>query len=157
MTDSKPVNVEMTDTKKEEKPMIKNVSANIDGQTVPLRLTTTAVVEIEEEMDMTPDELLNALNEMKRKNTRTVIKTLRILGNEGLRISGKEPYLTDDMLIKAVKPTELVMFRVGCIAAITKGMYMETDDSNEKEQDLVLNEILKKNTDSPQDGSKATA
>ena len=162
MEENKPVNVEMSEGKEKvngtkERPRIKNVSANIDGRKVPLRMTTRAVIEIEEELDMTPDELLNALNELKRKNTRMVIKTLRILGNEGLRISGGEPDLTDDMLIEKIKSTELVMYRVGCIAAVEKGMFMETDDTSEKEQDVVLNEILKKNTGLQEDGSKATA
>jgi hypothetical protein len=77
-----------------------------------------------------------------------MITVLRILGNEGLRLKGEEQDLTDEKIMDSITPYERDIYRVGAVAAVTKGMYMETDNSYDEKQDVVLNEILKKNTGS---------
>ena len=150
MEKESPVTVELVEKDGEQQPpKIRNVAVEIAGRKVPLRLTTRAVIRIEEEMDMDVEELRQALNELKKKNTRAVVQSIRILGNEGLRLAGETADLTDDAVMDAVTPRERVLYRVAALAAITKGMYMETDTSYEEKQDVVLNEILKKNTGSP--------
>ena len=142
------------ETKKEREnqegkpPRIKNVSVMIGGRKVPLRLTTRGAIRIEEDMEMDPEELRQALN-TSRKNTRLLIKALVILGNEGLRLAGGKADLTEDTVADAIPPNmeEMVLYRVAALAAVTKGLWMETDTSFDEKQDVVLNEILKKNTD----------
>ena len=156
-----PVTVEMTEEPKENeekpaKPKIKNVSVLIGERTVPLRLTTPGIIQIEEDLDMDIEELRETMNNLKKKNTRLMIKTLRILGNEGLRLKGEAPDLTDEELMDKIPAHNILLYRVGVLAAIAKGMFMETDDSEEEKQDVVLNEILKKNTSSQGEGSGAT-
>ena len=127
---------------------IKNVSVQICGKTVPLRLTMRGVIQIEEELDMDPDEVRTKLSEPRKKNTKMMITVLRILGNEGLRLKGEEQDLTDEKIMDSITPYERDIYRVGAVAAVTKGIYMETDNSYDEKQDVVLNEILKKNTGS---------
>lgn len=54
---------------------------------------------------------------------------IRILGNAGLEESGKEPDLTDKMIMRAIKPTELADVVNACIDAIGEGM----DDGTQAE------------------------
>lgn len=133
-------------------PKIKNVSIEIEGRKIPLRYTTRGLIAVEEELDMDAGELQDALNNLKKKNTRKVISVLRILGNEGLRLAGETPDLTDEYLTDHISMSEIMLYRVGALAAVSKGMMMETDHTDEEKQDVVLNEILKKNTGSPAEG-----
>lgn len=147
-----PVTVDVDATEEGKAPEIKNVSIEIEGRKIPLRYTTTAMVAIEEEMDMTGEELRDELNNLKKKNTKKTITAIRILGNEGLRLAGEKADLTDEYLMDRINPREVLLYRVGVMAAILKGMLMETDHTDEEKQDVVLNEILKKNSDSPAGG-----
>ena len=137
----------------ETKPLsIKNVSVRIGERIVPLRLTMRGIVQIEDELDMDIEEARTKLNELKKKDTKMMISILRILGNEGLRLKGETADLTDEVIMDSVSPYERNIYRIGALAAVTKGMFMETDNSYEEKQDVVLNEILKKNTVSQADG-----
>ena len=137
----------------ETKPLsIKNVSVRIGERIVPLRLTMRGIVQIEDELDMDIEEARTKLNELKKKDTKMMISILRILGNEGLRLKGETADLTDEVIMDSVSPYERDIYRIGALAAVTKGMFMETDNSYEEKQDVVLNEILKKNTVSQADG-----
>ena len=118
-----PVTVEMTEEPKENeekpaKPKIKNVSVLIGERTVPLRLTTPGIIQIEEDLDMDIEELRETMNNLKKKNTRLMIKTLRILGNEGLRLKGEAPDLTDEELMDKIPAHNLLLYRVVVLAAI---------------------------------------
>lgn len=140
---------EQPEEEQETKPIrIKNVSVQICGKNVPLRLTMRGVVQIEEELDMDPDEVRTKLSEPRKKNTKMMVTVLRILGNDGLRLKGEAQDLTDEMIMDSMTPFEREIYRVGVVAAVTKGLYMETDNSYDEKQDVVLNEILKKNTGS---------
>ena len=141
-----------TETGGDGKPKIKNVSVEIEGRKIPLRYTTRGLIAIEDELNMDASELQDALNNMRKKNTRKVVSILRILGNEGLRLAGETPDLTDEYLLDHIGMNELILYRVGALAAVAKGMLMETDHTDEEKQDVVLNEILKKNTGSPAAG-----
>lgn len=143
-----PVTVDVNTPEEGKAPEIKNVTIEIEGRRIPLRYTTTAMIAIEEEMDMTGEELREELNQLKKKNTKKTITALRILGNEGLRLAGEKPDLTDEYLLDRINPREVLLYRVGVMAAILKGMLMETDHTDEEKQDVVLNEILKKNSGS---------
>ena len=55
-------------------------------------------------------------------------------------------------------PAQIINYRLAAMAALVAGWYMETDNSFEEKQDVVLNEIRKKNenTESPTGRQSAT-
>ena len=67
------------------------------------------------------------------------------MGNEGLRLAGEEPDLTDEWLTDRMKPSEMLDYRIAVMGALVEGWAMETDTSAEEEQDVTLNELRKKN------------
>ena len=129
---------------------VRGVQAWIGGRVIPLRYTTAAQEQVEEEMDMDFYELQNKLNK-DRKSTRATVRAIRIMGNEGLRLAGEPADLTDDWIRSHMAPAKIIDYRLGALAALVAGWYMETDNSYEEKQDVVLNEIRKKNgnTESP--------
>lgn len=137
---------ENTDVRKITPAKFRNVSLILGGRKVPLRYTTQAQIAIEEELDMSAEELTDALRDKKLK-TKKLATVIRILGNEGLRLAGIQNNLTDETVIGSFAPGGMTMAGVGALTMVLKGLWMETDHSYEEEQDVVLNEILKKNTD----------
>ena len=149
------IQIEMAEEPREENGetipgKVQSVYVWIGGRIIPLRYTTAAQEQVEEEMDMDFYELQNKLNKDK-KSTRATVRAIRIMGNEGLRLTGKEGDLTDDWLRAHMAPAKIIDYRLAALAALVAGWYMETDNSYEEKQDVVLNEIRKKNgnTESP--------
>ena len=123
---------------------VKSAAVKIGGRVIPLRYGMRVQEQVDEELEMDFYELQTKLDKGKR-NTKETIKIIRMLGNEGLRFAGKEPDLTDDWLRDHMQPAEIINYRLAALAAMTAGWQMETDNSDEEEQDEVLNEIRKKN------------
>ena len=111
---------------------------------IPLIYNMRTHVRVEEEMGADFYELLDKVNKGKR-NAKTVIEAIRIMGNEGLRICGEEPDLTTEWLMDNMHPANEIGYRVAVLGALVSGWRMETDNSEEEEQDVTLNEIRKKN------------
>ena len=84
-------------------------------------------------MDAAPDSWLPFRTEAEGSRLLTVERT------------GEAPDLTDDWLRENMKPAEIINYRLAALAATVAGWQMETDHSDEEEQDEVLNEIRKKN------------
>lgn len=122
--------------------LIRQVSVNIGGRDIPLRYTMRVQLEIEEELGLDFSEINDKIK--GKKNTRTVIGLIRLMGNAGLKHAGQEPDLTDDWLIDHIKPGYTTSYRIAVMGAVTAGWFMESDQG-EKEQDDVLAEIRKKN------------
>ncbi len=124
---------------------IKNIIVRIGGRQLTLVYNIRAQIQIDEELEMDFDALREELNKRRKPNTKVVVTALRIMGNMGLRLSGAEPDLTDEWIIDHMIPKDLFSYRVAALTALTKGWYMETDDSADKDQDITLIEIRKKN------------
>ena len=122
--------------------MIRGITVDIGGRTIPLRYTMPVQLQVEEELGIDFSEITGKLKE--KKNTRLVISLIRMTGNAGLKHAGQEPDLTDEWLIDHIKPGYTTSYRVAVMGAITAGWFMETDQG-EEEQDDVLAEIRKKN------------
>ena len=118
----------------------------VGGREIPLAYTLRAQIAIDEDLDMTWDELKENINQLKgNRNTKKMISALRILGNAGLQRAGKEPDLTDEWLLDHVRPRDMLAYKVAMLQTLFAGQFMETDNSDEGEVDLGLLEIRKKN------------
>ena len=74
-----------------------------------------------------------------------IAKLVRILGNAGLEENGEAPNLTDKMILRAMKPADIVTFLNACMEAINEGMateFQEKQDDGPK--DVILEELNKK-------------
>ena len=83
-------------------------------------------------------------SDMKSKRLSTLIKLVRILGNEGLELSGKKPDLTDKWLMRALPPSRLLECEIAVNDEIAKGMSMEIPEEDKQPRDLTLEELEKK-------------
>jgi len=145
-----PVSIDLQDNAKEaveEKReitpnMIRGITVEIGGRSIPLRYTMPVQLQVEEELGIDFSEITEKLK--AKKNTRLVISLIRMMGNAGLKHAGKDPDLTDEWLIDHIKPGYTTSYRVAVMGAVTAGWFMETDQG-EQEQDDVLAEIRKKN------------
>ena len=119
-----------------------NLYVNIGERKIPLRFRMNQFIEIEENVGNLGEvkELI-----LKGKNRlRNLVTVIRILGNAGLKAAGEEADLTDEWLIDHIKPGYTTSYRVAVMGAVTAGWFMETDQG-EQEQDDILMEIRKKN------------
>lgn len=123
---------------------VRSVEVRIGGRVIPLRYNMRTQLLVEEELGTDFYELQNKLNKDK-KSTKVTIGAIRIMGNEGLKAAGEAPDLTDEWLIDHMSPAKIMDYRLAAMAALVAGWYMETDNSYEEKQDVVLNEIRKKN------------
>lgn len=118
----------------------------IGEREIPLAYTLRAQIAIDEELEMTWDELRENINQLKgNRNTKKMITAIRILGNAGLQRAGKEPDLTDEWLLDHIRPKDMLAYKVAMLQTLFAGQFMETDRSDEGEVDLGLIEIRKKN------------
>ena len=123
---------------------VKSAAVKIAGRVIPLRYGMRVQEQVEEELEMDFYELQTKLDKGKR-NTKQTIKIIRMMGNEGLRKEGKPQDLTDEWLEDNMNPAETIQYKMAALAATVAGWKMETDNSDEEDQDLVLNELRKKN------------
>ena len=124
---------------------IKSVTVRIGGRSIPLLYNVRAQIAIDDALEIDFDSLREELNKRRKPNTKVVVTALRILGNEGLKAAGETPDLTDNWLMDRIIPKDMFSYRVAALTAVMKGWYMETDDSAEKDIDLTLIELRKKN------------
>lgn len=153
-TGKSPVEIDLKDTKKAEEQvkengtitpdLIRNVSVNIGGRDIPLRYTMRVQLQIEEELGLDFSEINDKLR--GKKNTRTVISLVRLMGNAGLQRAGEKADLTDEWLIDHIKPGFTTSYRIAVMGAVTAGWFMENEqEKSDGEKDDILEEIRKKN------------
>lgn len=123
---------------------VRDVTVRIGGKVIPLKFNMRVQRQIEEELEMDFYELQENLNKKKR-NTGIILVCIRLMGNEGLKAEGQEADLTADWLEEHMSPAYTTDYRVAALGALVAGWKMETDNSYEEKQDVVLNEIRKKN------------
>lgn len=126
--------------------MVRGASVRISGIEIPLAYDLRAQITIEDELGLDWDELRDKINNLKNaRNTKLVVRTLRILGNRAAEKAGETPDLTDDWLMDHISLHDMMGYKIAILGVLTAGWYMETDDSADKEIDLGLIEIRKKN------------
>lgn len=115
------------------------VKINISGKEIPLLFNVGVWGDIEENIcDLS--ELEANLNGKKR--IATTLGLLWLMGNEGLKKEGHEPFLDMEWLRENTDPRDILTLKIAALEAIAKGMHMESADG--KEKDLSLAKIQKK-------------
>ncbi len=74
----------------------------------------------------------------------TIVKLIVILGNQGLMLAGKKGDLSEDWIAMNLRPADVASAASECVAAINRGMGMETSNGDDEAVDVVLEEIEKK-------------
>lgn len=124
---------------------LKFPTIKVGKREIPLAYTLRTQIRIEEDLEMTYDELRENVNQLKgNRNTKTTIRTLRILGNAGLERAGKEADLTEEWLTDHIVPKDMLAYKVAILQTLFAGRYMETENSEDGEVDIGLMEIRKK-------------
>ena len=77
-----------------------------------------------------------------KRRLRNMAAAIRSMGNSGLTKAGEKGDLTDDWLLDQMDPGKIKAYQIAVLGAFTDGFQMETE--NEKERDLVLEEIERK-------------
>ena len=126
----------------------------IGGREIPLRFTMNQFAEVEEEVGFLSE--LRELIAEKRERVRNVIRMIRIMGNAGLAKAGEKPDLTDEWIGENMKPFQLAVYQQALLACIAEAGQSEAEreENEDKERDLVLEEINRKKKDvsSPSEG-----
>ena len=126
--------------------MIQGTTVTVGRREIPMAYDVRTQIQIDEEIGMDWDTLRDSINNLKKSViTKTIVKCIRILGNRGLVKDGKEPDLTDEWLLDHIVMKDMLAYRIALLGTLTAGWYMETDDSQDKEIDVGLLEIRKKN------------
>lgn len=118
----------------------------IKEKKIPLLFNMLAFGDVEECVGSLAD-LNGILNGEKR--IKSLIKMITIMGNQGLEENGEKPTLDEKWVGRNMKPHALGEYQIAVVNAITEGMAMETEQDNDAERDLVLEEIEKKSTKEP--------
>lgn len=122
--------------------MAKPVVIEAGGRSIPLVFDMISWGQMEEEIAPLQD-IGDLLDGTKRVNT--MLKLIRILGNEGLEIAGEKPDLTEKWLGRVLNPTQMGDLNLKAMKAVTDGMKMEAaEDGSKREIDVTLQEINKK-------------
>lgn len=132
------------------------ITINLKGREIPLLYTTWEMKQIQEEIA----PLGNALKLVLGKNPeddedmsmyggaehlKHAATLIKILGNSGLEENGEAPDLTEKMILRALKPNQMMDTINACLDAMGEGMASEIPEKKkEGPVDVVLEEIEKK-------------
>lgn len=123
---------------------VDNITIKIGERTIPLRFRMNQFILIEEEVGNLI-EVRELILEGKNR-IRNLISVIRILGNAGLKHAGEKDDLTDDWLAEWMEPQLVGVYQIAVLACLGRESESEAEkETNEnKERDLVLEEINKK-------------
>ena len=128
----------------------------LKGRKIPLLYTTYEMKQIQEEiapigrafkiiLGHNPDDEKDTSKYGGPEQIGSAAKLIRIMGNAGLEESGEVPDLTDKMIMRAMKPKDLMEAVNACMNAITEGMTSEIPEKEEEGPvDVTLEEMKKK-------------
>ena len=118
-----------------------NIKIKIGEREIPLRFRMNQFIEIEEEIGNLGE--IRELLLTGKKRLRNLITAIRILGNAGLKAAGEEPDLAEDWLKENMDPHEIMAYQVAVVGCLSKESESQAakEESEEKERDLVLEEI----------------
>ena len=123
---------------------MKGITLTIGDKNIPLYFGMDEFIEIEETIGNLGE--LRELILKGRQRLRNMIKTIRILGNAGLKREGQEADLTEEWLRENMDPHALMAYQIGILACLQRdGESQAVNENNEnKERDVVLEEIQQK-------------
>ena len=123
---------------------MKGITLTIGDKNIPLYFGMDEFIEIEETIGNLGE--LRELILKGRQRLRNMIKTIRILGNAGLKREGREADLTEEWLRENMDPHALMAYQIGILACLQRdGESQAVNENNEnKERDVVLEEIQQK-------------
>ena len=119
---------------------MKQAKIEIGGREIPLTFKMPQFADMEEaigNLSLIEDLLLKG-----KKRVRNTAAAIRIMGNAGLKEAEDKADLTDEWVLNNMQPRRIMEYQAAVMAAINAGMSMESTE--EKERDLVLEEIERK-------------
>lgn len=121
-----------------------NVKVTIGGREIPLRFRMNQFADIEEEIGNLGE--INELILRGKKRIRNIISCIRIMGNAGLKAEGQKPDLTNEWLMENMDQYKLATYQLAVLDCMKKEdeSQAKNEESEEKERDLVLEEIEQK-------------
>lgn len=121
-----------------------NITLKIGERTIPLRFRMNQFADIEEEIGNL-GEIQELIFEGK-KRIRNITSCIRIMGNAGLKAAGQKPDLTNDWLLENMDHFKLAEYQLAIVNCMKKDnkSQAKNEESEEKERDLVLEEIEQK-------------
>ena len=132
------------------------ITINLKGREIPLLYTTWEMKQIQEEIAPLGTALKLVLGKNPEDDEDTspyggvkhltyAATLIKILGNSGLEDAGETPDLTEKMILRALKPSQLMDTISACLNAMGEGMASEIPEKKkEGPVDVVLEEIEKK-------------
>lgn len=134
------------------------IEITLRGRTIPLEYTSLELLEIQKEIAPF-DEAITIVTGLNPKNSKdlskwgkaehieAVGKMIKILGNAGLEIAGKEPDLTLKNVLRGIRPGELLSYQNAIMDALNEGLKSEIPEKKQEGPvDVVLEEIKKNET-----------
>ncbi len=119
------------------------VEIKIRKQILSLAFTLDAMAEMEKTI---PDFTLNDIYKYPR-SAGTLADMLYILAKYGEDLAGRQLAMDrKDFGRLSPSPAKIAELQVAVFKALAEGLTMETDDDEDQEQDVVLNELKKKET-----------
>ena len=118
-----------------------NLTLKIGDRKIPLRFRMKQFIELEEELGNLIDIKEKLLSD--RHRLKTLVFTIRVLGNAGLEAAGEEPDLTEEWLEEHMEPHGLMAYQIAVLACLSKetASQAQQEENENKERDLVLEEI----------------
>ena len=123
---------------------MEDITLKIGGRKIPLRFKMKQFIEMEEELGNLGeirDLLLNDKHRLK-----TLVFSVKVMGNAGLKAAGEKADLTTDWLEENMEPHQLMVYQIAVLACLSRGSESEavTEDNENHERDLVLEQIQAK-------------
>ena len=132
------------------------VTINLKGREIPLVYTTLEMLTLQEEigplgqiipkiMGRNPDDEEDRSRYASPDHLKSAAKAIRILGNAGLEVAGKDGDLTDKWVMRAIRPADLLENVMACLTAMDEGMQSEIPKvETTGPVDVVLEQIERK-------------
>ena len=132
------------------------VTINLKGREVPLVYMTQEMLTIQEEIaplgqviplvtGRNPEDEKDRSRFAGPEHLKAAGRLIRILGNAGLEVAGKDGDLTDKGVLRAIRPAELMENVNACLSAMDEGMRSEIPKEEKTGPvDVVLEQIERK-------------
>lgn len=134
------------------------VTITLKGREIPLEYTTLEMLAIQEATGKRVPEVIDCLGNRNEdgksdidhigtaEHLAMIGKVVTILGNSGLKSIGENPDLTEEMVLRSIKPTGLDIQNTAnaCLNAMAEGMKSEIQEQDDGPVDVILEEMNRK-------------